>query len=77
MCGNTWKKLLEKSYEVMRMNKENREKLILKRNSIDWRWKVMDGIYAVGDGSTPYEAIRSARIVTQDPIYWENGELVE
>ena len=58
-------------------NREKEKKLILKQNSIDWRWKVMDGIYAVGDGSTPREAIQSARIITQDPIYWENGELVE
>jgi len=45
-------------------------KLFLDRNPIDNRWKILDSKESCfGDGETPEEAIASARIVTNAPIY--------
>ena len=43
--------------------------LILDKNSIDHRWKVLSNGFAIGDGETPKDAIASARIVTNRPIF--------
>ena len=45
-------------------------KLFLDRNFIDNRWKVLDkDEFCFGDGETPEQAIKSARVVTNAPIY--------
>lgn len=45
-------------------------KLFLNQNSFDGRWKVLDkDEFCFGDGETPEQAIASARIVTNAPIY--------
>ena len=44
--------------------------LFLDLNSIDNRWKVLDTDgFCYGDGETPSQAIASARVVTNAPIY--------
>ena len=45
-------------------------RLFLDMNSIDGRWKVLDSKeFCFGDGETPEQAIASARVVTNAPIY--------
>ena len=45
-------------------------KLFLDRNSFDMRWKVLDtDNFCYGDGETPEQAIASARVVTNAPIF--------
>ena len=45
-------------------------KLFLDRNSIDNRWKVLDkDEFCFGEVETPEQAIQSARVVTNAPIY--------
>ena len=45
-------------------------KLFLDMNSIDHQWKVLDKDgFCYGTGETPEVAIKSARIVTNAPIY--------
>ena len=45
-------------------------KLFLDQNTFDDRWKVLDPAgFCYGDGETPEQAIKSARIVTDAPIY--------
>ena len=45
-------------------------KLFLDMNSIDGRWKVLGkNNQVLGDGATTKEAIQSARVVTNAPIY--------
>ena len=45
-------------------------KLFLDQNTFDDRWKVLDlDGFCYGDGETPEQAIKSARIVTDAPIY--------
>lgn len=45
-------------------------KLFLDHNPFDGRWKVLDkDEFCFGDGETPEQAIASARIVTNAPIY--------
>lgn len=53
-------------------------KLFLKFNDIDNRWKVLDkDDFCFGDGKTIDDAIASARVVSNAPIYDYNEELVE
>ena len=48
-------------------------KLFLDRNSIDGKWKVLDkDEFCFGSGETPEDAIRSARVVTDAPIFANN-----
>ena len=48
-------------------------KLFLNQNPFDSRWKVLDNDgYCYGDGETPENAIKSARVVTDAPIYANN-----
>ena len=45
-------------------------KLFLDKNFIDNRWKVLDkDEFCFGEGETPEQAIKSARVVTNAPIY--------
>ena len=45
-------------------------KLFLSFNDIDGHWKVLDSKeFCFGDGETPENAIASARVVTNAPIY--------
>lgn len=45
-------------------------KLFLDHNSIDDKWKVLDEKeFCFGSGETPEDAIASARVVTNAPIY--------
>jgi hypothetical protein len=45
-------------------------KLFLDRNSIDGKWKILDkDEFCFGSGETPEDAIRSARVVTDAPIF--------
>jgi hypothetical protein len=45
-------------------------KLFLEQNPFDSRWKVLDNDeFCFGEGETPEDAIRSARVVTDAPIY--------
>ena len=45
-------------------------KLFLDHNSIDNKWKVLDKTeFCFGSGETPEDAIRSARVVTDAPIF--------
>ena len=45
-------------------------KLFLDHNSIDNQWKVLDkSEFCFGSGHTPEDAIRSARVVTDAPIF--------
>ena len=45
-------------------------KLFLEQNPFDSRWKVLDNDeFCFGSGHTPEDAIRSARVVTDAPIY--------
>ena len=45
-------------------------KLFLKLNTIDHRWKVVDEKgFCFGDGKDSEEAVQSARIVSDAPIY--------
>ena len=45
-------------------------KLFLDYNSFDNHWKVLDANeFPFGSGETPEDAIRSARVVTNAPIY--------
>lgn len=51
-------------------NTENiKNKLILEKNSIDNRWKVLSNGFVIGDGATPKDAIASARMLTNEPIF--------
>lgn len=46
------------------------KKLYLDHNSIDNRWKILDSQeFCYGDGETPEQAIQSARVVTDAPIF--------
>ena len=48
-------------------------KLFLDRNSIDGKWKILDkDEFCFGSGETPEDAIRSARVVTDAPIFANN-----
>ena len=48
-------------------------KLFLYRNSIDGKWKILDkDEFCFGSGETPEDAIRSARVVTDAPIFANN-----
>ena len=52
-------------------------KLFLEKNHIDGRFKVLDEKgFAFGDGEMPDEAIQSARIVSNAPIYFGSGVAV-
>lgn len=45
-------------------------KLFLDHNSIDFQWKILDKDgFCFGSGETPDDAIQSARVVTDAPIY--------
>lgn len=45
-------------------------KLFLDLNGIDGKWKVLDkDEFCFGSGDTPEDAIRSARVVTDAPIF--------
>ncbi len=44
-------------------------KLILEKNSIDHRWKVLSNGFTIGDGKSPEDAIASARMLTNEPIF--------
>lgn len=45
-------------------------KLFLDYNSFDNHWKILDtNEYCFGSGETPEDAIRSARVVTDAPIF--------
>ena len=52
-------------------------------NPIDQHWKIMHKGFPIGDGETIAEAVASARLVTDEPIYDKNeiiadyGELYE
>lgn len=51
----------------------NFNKKYLEFNEIDGRWKVVDNKgFPFGDGKTQTEAVASARIVTNDAIYFGN-----
>lgn len=52
--------------------------LFLEFNNIDQRWKVVrkSGYTPIGDGSTIDEAIGSARMITDEPIYLDD-EVIE
>ena len=49
--------------------------LTLTFNELDEQWKVLDGDFPMGSGDTIKDAIASARIVTNDPIFTLNEEL--
>lgn len=45
-------------------------KLFLDYNGFDESWKILSAKgYVVGSGNCPEDAIKSARIVTNEPIY--------
>ena len=46
--------------------------LILEKNSIDHRWKVLSDGMTIGDGKTEEKAIASARMLTDEPIFQYN-----
>lgn len=49
-------------------------RLFLDLNSFDGKWKVLDEKeFCFGSGHTPEDAIRSARVVTDAPIYANNN----
>ena len=49
-------------------------KLFLEYNGIDNRWKVVDeNGFCFGDGRTVKEAVQSARVVTDQDIYFHDG----
>ena len=43
--------------------------LELSLNQLDYRWKVLEDGFCIGDGKTQEDAVKSARIVTDEPIY--------
>ena len=50
--------------------------LELELNPLDFRWKVLENGFCMGDGKTKEAAVKSARIVTDKPIYFD-GELFD
>ena len=46
--------------------------LILEKNSIDHRWKVLSDGMTIGDGKTEEKAIASARMLTDETIFKYN-----
>ena len=50
--------------------------LKLELNPLDFRWKVLGNGFCMGDGKTKEDAVKSARIVTNEPIYLD-GELFD
>lgn len=50
--------------------------MILSFNHIDHEWKVTEDGYAMGSGKSIKEAIGSARIVSDKPIYF-NGRVFD
>ena len=46
--------------------------LILDKNPIDHRWKVLSDGMTIGDGKTEEKAIASARMLTDEPIFKYN-----
>ena len=62
-------KLISEYLKGDRMIGIDKNYLILDKNPIDHRWKVLSDTMAIGDGVTPADAIASARMLTDEPIF--------